>query len=50
MNDMKNVQILNPIFKDFETLNMSLDLFSMNLISSLSIRPILFGEIKPEII
>jgi hypothetical protein len=28
MNDMKNEQILNPIVKDFETLNISLDFFS----------------------
>jgi hypothetical protein len=36
--------------RNFETLNMSLDVFSNSLISSLSTSPILFGETKPEII
>ncbi len=36
-----------PIVVNFETLKMSLDLFSNWLISSLLISPILFGETKP---
>ncbi len=50
MNDKKNAQIVIPIVTNFETLNMSLDLFNNWLICSLLISPILFGEIKPEII
>ena len=48
--DMQNPAKVAPIIVNFETLKMSLDLFSNWLISSLLISPILFGEIKPEII
>jgi hypothetical protein len=50
MNVKKNAQIPIPMVKNFEILNISLDFFNNSLISSLFIRPILFGETKPEII
>ncbi len=50
MNDKKIPEILTTKIENFDTLNISLDLFSNWLISSLLISPILFGETKPEII
>ncbi len=50
MNDIKNAQIVIPVIENCEILNISLDFFRNSLISSLFIRPILFGETKPEII
>ncbi len=50
MPDKKIAEIINPMFENFETLNISLDFFSNWLISSLLISPILFGETKPETI
>jgi hypothetical protein len=41
---------VETIIRSLETSNISLDLFNNSLISSLFIRPILFGETKPEII
>jgi HKD family nuclease len=50
MNDKKNAQIVIPMIEKCENLNISLDFFNNSLISSLLIKPILFGETKPEII
>jgi hypothetical protein len=48
--DKKIAEILIPMVENFDTRNISLDLFNNSLISSLLISPILFGETKPEII
>ncbi len=50
ITEMQKQPKLVPNFMNFETLNISLDLFSNWLISSLLISPILFGETNPEII
>jgi hypothetical protein len=50
INDVQKEAKLTPNFRNEEILNISLDLFSIWLISSLLISPILFGETKPEII
>jgi hypothetical protein len=50
MIDMKKIPKLAQIIRSLEASNISLNLFSNCLISSLLISPILFGETKPEII